>query len=319
MTKFLRYGMQSLTLGVAAILVIHGEVSVGAMVAANVLMSRALQPLDQLVGAWGLFVQTRLATRQLNHLLIEFPQKTNSLHVAKPLGEVRLSKLTAMAASKTDPILTNLDATFQAGQITAIIGPSGSGKSTLARCIVGAWPKTEGQVLLDGMPIEKWNPENLGRSIGYLPQDIELLDGTIAENISRFDRLNSEKIVEAAKRVGIHEMILRLPMGYDTSIGSISGLLSGGQRQRLGLARALYGSPQIIVLDEPNANLDEQGEQALLQAIQALKLEQKTVFFIAHRGSLLGVADDVLTMDSGRIVSYVHRDQVLAPDGIRHR
>lgn len=310
-TKFMRYVMQSLTLGAAAILVIKGEISMGAMIAANVLMSRALQPLDQIVGSWRQAVQTKLAVFKLNALLNEFPEKSLVLNISTPKGEIRLNKLSAMATTKTQPILAELDAIFYPGQVTAIIGPSGSGKSTLARCLVGVWPNTSGQVLLDERPIEEWDREHLGQNIGYLPQDIELLDGTIAENISRFDGLDAEKIIEASMRAGIHEMVLRLPMGYDTAIGSISGILSNGQRQRLALARALYGSPQVVVLDEPNASLDEQGEQALLSAIQALKAQHKTVFMIVHRGDLLALADYTLVMDSGKIKHYGPRDEVI--------
>ncbi len=201
---------------------------------------------------------------------------------------------------------------FKAGQVTAIIGPSGSGKSTLARCLLGIWPHKEGLVLLDKTPIENWNREQLGPHIGYLPQDIELLDGTLAENIGRYNEMDSEKIIEAAKRAGIHDMILRFPMGYDTQAGEAGNMLSGGQKQRLGLARAIYGNPSLIVLDEPNANLDDLGESALLQAIKELKVQGKTVFLITHRRNILSVADYLLVLKEGKLINYGLRDTVLA-------
>ncbi len=311
LTKFLRYAMQSITLGSAAMLVIHGELSVGAMIAANVLMTRALQPLDQLAGSWRSAIQAKEAIEKLTALLKAFPENLKKLHNQSIKGELRFNELEAMASSRVEPILHGLNFMVPAGQVTAIIGPSGSGKSTLARCIVGVWSQTHGQVSLDHVALEEWDREYLGQHIGYLPQDIELLDGTIADNISRFDSLDSEKVIEAAKRCGIHEMILRLPMGYDTPIGTINGILSSGQRQRLALARALYGNPQVIVLDEPNANLDDQGEQALLSAIQTLKAEHKTIFLITHRNHMLAVSDFLLILESGRIAHYGPRDEVV--------
>ena len=192
-----------------------------------------------------------------------------------------------------------------------IIGPSGSGKSTLARCLVGIWPDIQGSVLLDNTSIVKWDREQLGPHIGYLPQDIELFDGTIAENIARFYELDSEKVIEAAKKSGIHEMVLRFPKGYDTPIGEAGSLLSGGQRQRIGLARAMYGNPQIMVLDEPNANLDDVGERALVEAIQSMKQSGKTVFLITHRLNILSIADQILVMRDGKISHHGPRDEVL--------
>lgn len=311
-TKFVRYCMQSFTLGAAALLVIQGELTAGAMIAANVLMSRALQPLDLIVGSWRGFVQARSAFGKLETLLEAHPERDPDVHYPIPRGDISLKKLIATAPTRTTPILDQLTVEFKAGQVTAIIGPSGSGKSTLARCLVGIWPDKQGLVLLDKTPIENWDREQLGPYIGYLPQDIELFDGTIAENIGRFYETDSTKVIEAAKRAGIHDMILRFPMGYDTPAGEAGAMLSGGQRQRLGLARAMYDSPALIVLDEPNANLDEVGERALVQAIQDLKAQGKTVFLITHRLNILGVADNLLVLKDGKIAHYGLRDDVLA-------
>lgn len=312
LTKFVRYSMQSLSLGAGALLVIDGELSVGAMIAANVLMSRALQPLDLIVGSWRSFVQAKSAYQKLDTLLATHPERDTDVQYPIPRGDITLKQLIATAPSRAAPILDNLNVDFKAGQVTAIIGPSGSGKSTLARCLVGIWPETSGLVLLDKTPIENWDRGQLGPNIGYLPQDVELLDGTLAENIGRFEESNSEKVIEAAKRAGIHEMILRFPMGYDTPAGEAGGLLSGGQRQRLGLARAMYGDPALVVLDEPNANLDDVGERALVQAVQDLKAKGKTVFLITHRLNILGVADYLLVLKDGKVAHYGTRDDVLA-------
>jgi ATP-binding cassette subfamily C exporter for protease/lipase len=312
LTKFVRYCMQSLTLGAAAMLVIEGELSVGAMIAANVLTSRALQPLDLIVGSWRDFVQAKSSYQQIDTLLHNQPEHGSEAHHPIPRGEIALKNLIASTPGRPLPILDNLNVEFKAGQVTAIIGPSGSGKSTLARCLLGIWPHKEGLVLLDKTPIENWNREQLGLHIGYLPQDIELLDGTLAENIGRYNKTDSEKIITAAKRSGIHDMILRFPLGYDTQTGEAGSMLSGGQKQRLGLARAIYGNPSLIVLDEPNANLDDVGESALLQAIQELKDQGKTVFLITHRRNILSVADYLLVLKEGKIINYGLRDAVLA-------
>jgi ATP-binding cassette subfamily C exporter for protease/lipase len=256
-------------------------------------------------------MQAKAAYLRLSQLLAEHPERDADVHFPIPKGEVALKQLVASAPLRSTPILDHLSAEFKAGQVTAIIGSSGSGKSTLARCLIGIWPNKQGMVLLDKMPIEHWDREQLGDSIGYLPQDIEIFEGTLEENISRFSETDSDKVIEAAKRAGIHDMILRFPKGYDTQVGESGGMLSSGQKQRLALARALYGSPALIVLDEPNANLDDVGERALIQAIQVFKAEKRTIFLITHRLNILGVTDYLLVLKEGKIAHYGTRDDVL--------
>lgn len=311
-TKFMRYTMQSLTLAAGALLVIEGKMSPGGMIAANVLMSRALQPLDLLVATWRQFVQTRMSFTRLEQLMQEFPERPAGTLQGEPEGDIELVGLEAKVQGRQEPILYGLDARVPAGSVTVVIGPSGSGKSTLARCLVGVWPEVEGKVLLGGKPLDSWHRSELGSYIGYLPQDIELFEGTIAENIARFSCIDPDKVIEAANRTGIHEMILRFPKGYDTEIGEAGSLLSGGQRQRIGLARALYGNPALIVLDEPNANLDDAGDRSLLQSVIDLKTKGATVFLISHRMNVLAIADQIFVLQQGRIAQYGTRDSVMA-------
>jgi len=227
------------------------------------------------------------------------------VHVAEVVrGRITLHDLVASAPGRQRPILNGLNVKFNAGEVVAIVGPSGAGKSTLARCIIGIWPDVKGQVLLDGHDINTWSRDDLGPNLGYLPQDIELFEGTIAENIGRFGELNSEWVIDAAQRTGIHDMVLRFPKGYDTPMGVAGGMLSGGQRQRVGLARAIYGNPSLVVLDEPNANLDDVGEAALIRTVQDLRQRGKTVFMVVHQRNLLSVADRVLVLNEGVISQF---------------
>jgi ATP-binding cassette subfamily C exporter for protease/lipase len=312
LTKFVRYSQQSLMLGAGALLVIKGELTVGGMIAANVLMSRALQPIDAIVGSWTSWQSARKAFESLEALLRDHPDRPAGMVHEDLRGAVRIENLVATATNRSQPILAGLSAEFPAGEVIAIVGPSGSGKSTLARCLVGIWPEVQGRVLLDGKPIESLDRGELGPFIGYLPQDIELFEGSVAENIARFGEIDPKKVIEAAQRTGIHDMILRFPRGYDTPMGEAGNFLSGGQRQRIGLARAMYGNPSLIVLDEPNANLDDVGETALIAAVQDLKAQGMTVFLITHRMNILGVADRILVLNNGEIQIYGTRQQVLA-------
>jgi len=310
--KFVRYSQQSLSLGAGALLAINGEISVGSMFAANILMSRASQPIEVLVATWSQFLETRLAFGRLEHLLDDHPETALGRLKQRFSGSVELRDFSATAPGRSEAIIKPLSTLFPAGELTAIIGPSGSGKSTLARSMLGIWPYTEGDVLLDGVAIGGYDRDQLGPQLGYLPQDVELFEGSIAENIARFGELDAPKVIEAAQRAGMHEMILRFPKGYDTPIGPGGSALSGGQRQRIALARALYGDPQLLVLDEPNANLDDAGEAALTATLRDLKARGRTVFLVTHRTSALQVVDRLVVMQNGHIVANGPRDAVLA-------
>lgn len=303
-SKFVQYTQQSLVLALGAWLTIKGELSVGAMVASNLLMTNSLRPIGILVGTGKDYANSNHALEELSQLLETYPAKSDGYRAEIVEGQISLQNLSAHAERRPTPILNTLNLQFKSGEVVGIVGPSGAGKSTLARCLLGVWPDYTGKVLLDGMDIREWSRHELGAYIGYLPQDVELLDGTVAENICRFSALDSGAIIEAAKCADIHEMILRLPQGYDTPIGEGGKALSGGQRQRLGLARAIYGKPQVVVLDEPNANLDEAGEAALASAIGTLKAANKTVFMVLHQRNLLALADRVLVMKAGHIIQF---------------
>lgn len=311
-SKFIRYTQQSLALGGGALLVIQGELSPGAMIAANVLMTRALAPIDLMVGTWPGFLSAKEAFVRLRNLLEAHPLRVKNELSIVPKGDVVLKDVVASAPGRKEPILKGISALMPAGTVTVVLGASGSGKSTLARVLLGIWPHEKGDVLLDGEPILKWDRMGLGPHIGYLPQDIELFDGTIAENIARAGQVVSEKVIAAAEASGLHQMILRFPKGYDTPMGEAGSLLSGGQRQRIGLARALYGEPALVVLDEPNANLDDEGEAALVRAVQVMKSKGKTVVLISHRPGIVGVADRLLILHQGTVQASGPRDGVLA-------
>ena len=311
LTKFFRYVQQSVSLAAGAVLVIEGHISPGAMLVINTLMGRATAPIDQMTSSWKQTLEARRAFLRLETLLREQPLRDDQLVHEAPQGGLQLIKLSATATGRQEAILKNLDLEFPAHSTTVIIGPSGSGKSTLARCLIGIWPQVSGQVRLDGAPIDSWDRDALGPYIGYLPQDIELFEGTIAENIARFGAVDSAKIIAAAQRAGVHDMILRFPKGYDTSMGEAGNMLSGGQRQRIGLARAMYDDPSLVVLDEPNANLDDVGEAALSQAISEFKARGKTIILITHRLGIVGLADKLLVMDNGQVRHYGPPQEVL--------
>lgn len=311
-TKFIRYTQQSLALGAGAYLVIGGELTPGAMIAANVLMTRATQPIDLMIGAWKPFLEARKAYRRLETLLKEHPAAFGGVLQTTPRGQVSLHKLSAYVPGRQAPILNELSIELPAGHTIGIIGPSGSGKSTLGRVIIGIWPSIQGEILLDGRTLDSWQRDVLGPHIGFLPQDVELFEGSIAENIARFGEVDAEKVIAAAKRAGVHDMILRFANGYDTPIGDSGSQLSGGQRQRIALARALYDSPRLVVLDEPNSNLDDAGEAALLAAISDLKTNGSTVFIITHRPGPLAIVDQLLVIENGRIAQHGPRAEVTA-------
>lgn len=310
-SKFIRYSQQSLGLAAGALLVIEGELSAGSMIAANVLMSRTLAPIDMLVNAWRGFAVAREAFHRLEALLREHPERDPALTRTPPEGRVRLLDVVATAQGREQPILKGVSLELAPGTVTVVLGPSGSGKSTLARCLIGIWPLSGGEVLLDERPMAGWSRDALGAHVGYLPQDVELFAGSIAENIARFGKVDAEQVIAAAQMTGLHEMILRFPKGYDTPISEAGGVLSGGQRQRIGLARAVYGRPKLVVLDEPNANLDEEGEAALLRAVQQLKAQGASVVLVTHRPGALAAADRVVVVREGKIHAQGRRDLVL--------
>lgn len=311
-SKFIRYSQQSLVLGAGALLVIDGQLSPGGMIAANVLMTRALSPIDMVVSGWRQFAGMKFSFIRLENMLREFPQQLQSDKGVTPQGYISALSLCADVPGTEQRILHELCFDVQAGSSVAILGPSGSGKSTLARVLVGIWPRVSGQLLLDGADLNSWNRTELGSNIGYLPQDIELFEGTISENIARFGFVDSTQVITAAKNAGLHNMILKYPQGYDTLIGDAGNLLSGGQRQRVALARALYGNPALVVLDEPDANLDAVGEAALTKAISRLKTEGKTVFFITHRSAAVTQADYLILLRQGVVHAAGPREEVLS-------
>ena len=310
-TKFVRISQQSLILGLGALLAIEGKITPGGMIVSSILMGRALAPVEMLIGVWNQFLTARSAYDRLERLLKEFPARPESMPLPPPQGHVAFENVLAGAPGTQVPILKGVSFALEPGTILGVIGPTASGKSTLARLLVGVWPTVAGKVRLDGADVYAWDKEQLGNYIGYLPQDIELFGGTIAENIARFGEIDSDKVIEAARQAGVHELILRFPNGYDTPIGTAGSFLSGGQRQRIALARALYGGPAFVVLDEPNSNLDEAGEAALVQAVQAQKAAGHTMVIITHRTSILSAVDKLLLLRDGTVQAFGPRQQVL--------
>ncbi len=310
-SKFVRVAMQSLILGLGAWLALDNAVTAGAMIAGSILMGRALAPVDQMIAVWKHFIAARVAYQRLNEMLKAYPEKPESLTLPAPLGDLLIENVSAAPPGTKQMVLKNLAFRISKGDVVGIMGQSGAGKSSLARLLVGVWRPQAGHVRLDGADVASWDKIQLGPYIGYLPQDVELFEGTIAENIARFGDLDSEAIVEAAQIAGVHEMILHLPQGYETPIGVDGNALSGGQKQRIGLARALFGKPMLVVLDEPNSNLDEVGEKALVQAITALKAIGRTVVVIGHRPSTFAVMDKLLVLRDGAVIAYGPRDEVL--------
>jgi ATP-binding cassette subfamily C protein EexD len=309
-SKTFRISIQTLILGLGAYLAIRREISAGAVIAGSILLGRALAPLDQMIGSWRGFLTAREAYRRLDQLLSSLPERAATMSLPAPKGELGLEKLVVRPPGAEAPVIKGISLLVEAGSQLAIVGPSAAGKSTLARAMLGIYRPLSGTVRLDGAEIDQWDRETLGQHIGYLPQDVELLDGTASENIARFGDVDPAKVVAAAEAAGVHQMILRLPEGYDTKI--VGSVLSAGQRQRLGLARALYGNPQLIVLDEPNSNLDQEGEAALARTLANLKLAGRTVVVITHRRNILNLADKILLMGEGQIAIYGARDKVLA-------
>jgi PrtD family type I secretion system ABC transporter len=311
-SRFTRMALQTAMLGGGAYLAINNEITPGMMIAASIISGKALAPIDMAVGSWSGLIGARMAYHRLSELLASVQPKTERMDLPAPTGRVSVENVLACPPGSRVPTIKNASFTIEAGEAVGIIGPSGAGKSTLARLLVGVWLPHAGKVRLDGADVTAWPREKLGPHVGYLPQDVELFEGTVAENVARFGEIDPEAIVEAAKKAGIHDMILRLPQGYDTPIGDGGGALSGGQRQRMGLARALYGNPAFLVLDEPNSNLDEEGEAALVAALRGLKNAGRTVVIVAHRPSVLATVDKVMVMRDCSVSLYGPRAEVLA-------
>ncbi|WLI90250.1 type I secretion system permease/ATPase [Massilia sp. R2A-15] len=311
-TKFVQVSLQSLVLGFGALLVIEGKITPGMMIAASILVGRALAPVQQVIGVWKSYSSTRSAYERLVTLLAANPARPAGMALPKPLGALTVEGVTAAPPGSATPVIKGLNIAIAAGDVVGVIGPSGSGKSTLARLLVGVWSAQVGKVRLDGADIYSWNKAELGPHIGYLPQDIELFAGSVSDNIARFGEVDPARVVEAAKRAGVHDMILHFAQGYDTVLGDGGAGLSGGQRQRLGLARAMYGDPSVLVLDEPNSNLDDVGEQALVQALSELRQRGKTIILITHRTSAVGVTNKLLLLRDGVAEMFGPTKQVLA-------
>jgi ATP-binding cassette, subfamily C, bacterial exporter for protease/lipase len=311
-TKFVQVSLQSLVLGYGALLAVEGKITPGMMIAASILVGRALSPVQMVIGVWKQWSSTRSAYQRLTELLGANPPRMAGMELPKPQGMISVEAVTAAPPGAPVPVIKNLTFAIQPGDVLGVIGPSGSGKSTLARLLVGVWPAAVGKVRLDGADIYHWNKDELGPHIGYLPQDIELFGGTVSENIARFGEIDPEQVITAAKRAGVHDMILHLPQGYDTRLGDGGAGLSGGQKQRLGLARAMYGDPSLIVLDEPNSNLDDVGEQALVTALTDLRQRGKTIVLITHRTSVISITSKLLLLRDGVAQLFGPSDQVLA-------
>ena len=312
LSKVARMVLQSAVLGIGAYLVIHGEASAGVIIAGSILSARALAPIEQVIAHWKGFVGARQSWTRLRQLLAAFPEQEDVLPLRKPAYTLVVDSAAVIPPGQQRVVVQNVSFSLKSGSAIGIIGPSASGKSCLARALVGVWRVAHGKVRLDGASLDQWSPEALGRHIGYLPQDIELFDGTIGQNISRFEaNADPEATIKAAEQAGVHDMIVGLPKGYETCIGEGGTALSGGQRQRIALARALYGDPFLIVLDEPNSNLDAEGEQALTQTIASVRARGGIVVVIAHRPSALVAVDQMLVMKDGQAHAFGPKDEVL--------
>ena len=312
LSKVLRMMLQSAVLGLGAFLVIRGEMSAGAIIAASVASARALAPIDMAIGNWKAMVQARAAWTRLTETLSALADAPEVMDLPPPKASLSVDAVTVAAPTTGRVILSDISFDLRAGQALGIIGPSGGGKTTLMRALTGVWPALRGHVRLDGADLSHWSEAAIGRSLGYLPQDYGLFDASIERNIARLQDPDPEAVVRAARAAGIHDMILGLPEGYQTELGPFGAALSAGQRQRIGLARALYGDPFLVLLDEPNANLDGEGEQAVTAAIEAVRARGGIAVVIAHRPSALKAVDLVAVIRNGRLASFGPRDEVLA-------
>ncbi|ABC24635.1 type I secretion system permease/ATPase [Rhodospirillum rubrum] len=311
-SKSFRMGLQVAILGTGAYLAIHSEISPGTMIAASIIMGRALQPVEMAVGQWKGLVAARGAYERLTDLLANNAAGKDTMTLPRPEGRVSLQQVVIVPPGSSVPALRGVTLDIAPGEVLGVIGPSAAGKSTLARALVGVWPPVQGIVRLDGNDLRHWKSEEIGPHLGYLPQDVELFDGSVAENIARFGDIDPDKVIAAARKAGVHDMVQKLPEGYDTKIGVGGQALSGGQRQRIALARAVYNDPVLVVLDEPNASLDADGEAALMVAIDGMRAAGQTVVVITHKPTLLNAVDTVLVLKGGLVEMKGPRADVLS-------
>jgi ATP-binding cassette subfamily C exporter for protease/lipase/ATP-binding cassette subfamily C protein EexD len=310
-TKTVRQAIQILMLALGAYLVLSHQASAGIMIATSILLGRAVQPVEQLVGSWRVLTEARAAYGRLTELSREFERDEQRVSLPRPEGRLTAENVSFRMPGAETLVLANITFTLAPGEALAVVGPSAAGKSTLARLLTGVWAPSSGRVRLDGADLAYWPREELGPHIGYVPQDVELFDGSVADNIARLDKVDSEAVVAAGMRANAHEMILSLPQGYDTPVGEHGARLSPGQRQRVALARALYGNPQLVVLDEPNSNLDGAGEVALAQAMSALRHAGVTTVVVTHRPSLIAHVDKIMVLGAGRIQQFGPASEVM--------
>lgn len=311
-SKFARVVVQSAMLCVGAWLAVEGEISPGVMMAASIIMGRALAPVEQVVGNWKRIVSCRASYRRLQNVFDAFPPVAAHTELPNPVGHVRVENAVVVPVGAARAAVRGVSFDLSAGGSLAIVGASASGKSTLARALAGVWPVAAGEIRIDGAALDQWDPNRLGKQVGYLPQDVELFAGSVADNIARLGSVDHACVVKAAQLAGAHDVILRLPNGYDTPIGDGGMALSGGMRQRVGLARALYGDPRLVILDEPNSNLDEEGERALAQAMARMRASRCTVIVVTHRSQLIAHVDKLLVMSLGTVIAFGDRDDVVA-------
>jgi len=311
-TKFVRLSLQIGILGLGAYLVLANELTAGGMIAASILLGRGLAPVEQSIGAWKSWVAARAAYHRLNGVLSAVPDDPPRMALSKPTGHISVEALTFVPKGSTKPILRNVTFDIKPGEAMAVVGPSAAGKSTLCRLMVGVFAPTAGHVRLDGAEVFFWDRSDFGLHVGYLPQNVEFFDATVSENIARMGTPDSVAVIKAAKLAGVHDMILRLPQGYDTQLSDGATTLSGGQKQRIGLARALFGDPCLLVLDEPNAHLDQEGEAALMRTIDHLRACGTAILMVAHRSSVISHVDKLLVLQAGQVQMLGPCDDVIS-------
>jgi PrtD family type I secretion system ABC transporter len=312
LSRFVRLSLQVLILALGAGLVLDREITAGMMFAASIILARGLQPVEAAVGSWRALLAAKSQYERIRNALIRNGAERETMPLPVPKGRLDVENIVFLAGAERRPVLRGISFALAAGEILGIIGPAAAGKSTLARLILGVWPATSGKLRLDGADITQWDRPTLGGHVGYLPQEVELFPATVSQNIGRMGEVDPEEVVAAARMAGVHDMILRLPQGYDTRIMAGGLMISPGQRQRIALARAFYGAPKLVVLDEPNANLDGEGEEALGQALRLAKQRAVTVIVITHRLGVLRHTDKVLSLRDGVVQAFGPRDEVLA-------